>query len=203
MKLEQKPAAKARKTIKYPVKTTINLAQRESRSQNVATLAIGIALIAVLSFCVAKFGVIDQLARQREAEQAYNTVHAQYVQMQQAIENYPAVEQEYRTYSRSWMQQDATGSFVSVERVDVLDLLEQYLMPYGTVNSVAMQKDTVVVSMSGMNLEQISAMFERLQKQPIVAGASLNLASTAQNAQASDLDFSVTITLQPEKEAEA
>ena len=130
-------------------------------------------------------------------------MHAQYVQMQQAIENYPAVEQEYRTYSRSWMQEDTTGSFVSVERVDVLDLLEQYLMPYGTVNSVAMQKDTVVVSMSGMNLEQISAMFERLQKQPIVAGASLNLASTAQNAQASDLDFSVTITLQPEKEAEA
>ena len=50
----------------------------------------------------------------------------------------------------------------------------------------------------GMSLAEISAMFEKLQKQPIVAGAVLNLASTAKDA--AQLDFSITILLQSAEE---
>lgn len=89
----------------------------ESHSQSVMTLSIGTAVIIVLVVLVVKFGVLDQLARQSAAESAYNTVHAQYTEMQSAVEKYPEVEEEYRTYSRKWMQQeDSARSFLWTDR---------------------------------------------------------------------------------------
>ena len=87
------------KASKYPTKRTVNLAQRESHSRSTLTLTLGLVLIVVLSFCVANFGVLRQLDRQRAAENAYNTVHSQYTQMQQALADYDNVELQYRTYS--------------------------------------------------------------------------------------------------------
>lgn len=116
MKLELGMGNGAKKPVKYPTKRTVNLAKRESHSQSVMTLSIGTAVIIVLVVLVVKFGVLDQLARQSAAESAYNTVHAQYTEMQSAVEKYSEVEEEYRTYSRKWMQQEDSGAFVSVDR---------------------------------------------------------------------------------------
>ena len=191
--------AKQKKPVKYPTKRLVNLAQRESNSKSVVTLVAGVCVIVVLAGCVAKFGVYDQLERQNAAERAYNQVHSQYTEMKNELEGYDDVLQEYRTYSRSWMRQNSSGQFVSVDRMDVLQLLEKQLMPCGTVNSVSVSGDVMVVAMSGMNLEEISAMFAVVQEQPIVASASLNIASTEKNTNA-ELDFSVTIVLQPAEE---
>ena len=161
------------KASKYPTKRTVNLAQRESHSRSTLTLTLGLVLIVVLSFCVANFGVLRQLDRQRAAENAYNTVHSQYVQMQQALADYDDVELQYRTYSR-------------------------------TVKTVLVEDDVAIITMSGMDLEQISAMFQRVQQQPIVKSASLTIAATPRLSRTDLLDFSVTITLQPaDKEAAA
>lgn len=192
----------AQKTVKCPTKRTVNLAKRESHTRSVLTLVCGALIIVLLSAAVAKFGVIDQLARLDEAEQAYHEVHAQHLAMEEAIAAYPEVEQEYRTYSRKWMTDSSTLS-VSVDRMEVLDLLQTQLMSCGTVKSFLVQDSTVFVTMSGMDLEEISAMFAELQRQPIVASAALTIASTAQDSSASDLDFSITIILQPAEEAES
>lgn len=186
------------KTEKYPTKRRVNLAKRENNTQNLVMLIIGIALIAVLCFLVTKIGVIDQFARLREAEGEYNKVHNQHVELDKAIEDYPNVEHEYHTYSRKWMTGE-NGIAVSVDRLKVLDLLEARLMSCGTVNSFVVDDDVVIAKMSGMNLEEISAMFAELQRQPIVKNAVLTIASTARDAD-EKLDFSITVKLQPEEE---
>lgn len=192
------------KASKYPTKRTVNLAQRESHSRSTLTLTLGLVLIVVLSFCVANFGVLRQLDRQRAAEDAYNTVHSQYTQMQQALADYDNVELQYRTYSRTWMQEEDSPFYIPVDRLEVLDLLEGYLMPCGTVKTVLVEDDVAIITMSGMDLEQISAMFQRVQQQPIVKSASLTIAATPRLSRTDLLDFSVTITLQPaDKEAAA
>ena len=165
------------------------------------TLGVGIVLIAGLSAAVAKFAVIDQLDRLSQAEGAYNAVHVQYVAMQQAVADYPNVEERYRTYSRSWMLSGDTNGLARVDRADVLDLVEARLLPYGRINTLSLRDSVMVVSMSGMNLSQISAMFERLQTEKIVASASLNMASTEEKDDPNALlDFTITIALQPEQE---
>lgn len=192
---------KASNAMKLPTKTRINLAKRESRKKDMITLGVGIVLIAGLSAAVAKFAVIDQLDRLSQAEGAYNAVHTQYVAMQQAIADYPNVEERYRTYSRSWMLSGDTNGLARVDRADVLDLVEARLLPYGRINTLSLRDSVMVVSMSGMNLSQISAMFERLQTEKIVASASLNMASTEEKDDPNALlDFTITIALQPEQE---
>lgn len=192
---------KASNAMKLPTKTRINLAKRESRKKDMITLGVGIVLIAGLSAAVAKFAVIDQLDRLSQAEGAYNAVHVQYVAMQQAVADYPNVEERYRTYSRSWMLSGDTNGLARVDRADVLDLVEVRLLPYGRINTLSLRDSVMVVSMSGMNLSQISAMFERLQTEKIVASASLNMASTEEKDDPNALlDFTITIALQPEQE---
>ena len=192
---------KASNAMKLPTKTRINLAKRESRKKDMITLGVGIVLIAGLSAAVAKFAVIDQLERLSQAEGAYNAVHVQYVAMQQAVADYPIVEERYRTYSRSWMLSGDTNGLAQVDRADVLDLVEARLLPYGRINTLSLRDSVMVVSMSGMNLSQISAMFERLQTEKIVASASLNMASTEEKDDPNALlDFTITIALQPEQE---
>ena len=192
---------KASNAVKLPTKTRINLAKRESRKKDMITLGVGIVLIAGLSAAVAKFAVIDQLDRLSQAEGAYNAVHVQYVAMQQAVADYPNVEERYRTYSRSWMLSGDTNGLAQVDRAEVLDLVEARLLPYGRINTLSLRDSVMVVSMSGMNLSQISAMFERLQTEKIVASASLNMASTEEKDDPNALlDFTITIALQPEQE---
>ena len=192
---------KASNAMKLPTKTRINLAKRESRKKDMITLGVGLVLIAGLSAAVAKFAVIDQLDRLSQAEGAYNAVHVQYVAMQQAVADYPNVEERYRTYSRSWMLSGDTNGLARVDRADVLDLVEARLLPHGRINTLSLRDSVMVVSMSGMNLSQISAMFERLQTEKIVASASLNMASTEEKDDPNALlDFTITIALQPEQE---
>jgi len=192
---------KASNAMKLPTKTRINLAKRESRKKDMITLGVGIVLIAGLSAAVAKFAVIDQLDRLSQAEGAYNAVHVQYVAMQQAVADYPNVEERYRTYSRSWMLSGDTNGLARVDRADVLDLVEARLLSHGRINTLSLRDSVMVVSMSGMNLSQISAMFERLQTEKIVASASLNMASTEEKDDPNALlDFTITIALQPEQE---
>ena len=165
------------------------------------TLSIGTAVIIVLVVLIVKFGVLDQLARQSAAESAYNTVHAQYTEMQSAVEKYPRSKRSTAPIPENGCSRSDSGAFVSVDRQEVLDLMENYLQPYGTIKAVTISDDVMIVSMSGMNLQEISAMFEILQQQPIVKAADLTIASTEKTA-GEDLDFSVTITLQPADAAE-
>ena len=192
---------KPSKVLKLPTKTTINLAKRESRRKDVLTLTIGGVLILLLAGSVAKFGVIDQLDRLSRAEHSYNQVHSQYLSTLQAVEDYPEVEERYRTYSRSWMNAGDKNGLAKVDRQEVLNLLEQRMMPRGQVNSVSLRDSLLVVSMSGMNLRQISTMVESIREDPIVESASLNLASTEEKKKTDLMDFTLTVVLQPKEEA--
>ena len=192
---------KPSKVLKLPTKTTINLAKRESRRKDLLTLTVGGVLILLLAGSVAKFGVIDQLDRLSQAESSYNQVHSQYLSTLQAVEDYPEVEERYHTYSRSWMNAGDKNGLAKVDRQQVLDLLEQRMMPRGQVNSVSLRDSVLVVSMSGMNLRQISTMVESIREDPIVESASLNLASTEEKKKTDLMDFTLTVVLQPKEEA--
>ena len=192
---------KTAKAMKLPSKTFVNLAQKESKKKNVLTLAGGIAAILAVSLSVAKFGVIDQFARLDKAESAYNQVHQQYLQMEQAVADYPKVEEKYRTYSRKWMENSEEDGLVTVDRSLVLDMMEEYLRSQGVVNSMSVTGMVMTVSMSGMNLREVSAMLGRVEQQPIVASAALNIASTEdKNDPEALLDFTLTVALQPIEE---
>ena len=81
-----------------------------------------------------------------------------------------------------------------------LDLLEQEMLSHGSLTSLQITQNTMNVDMSGMTLDQISAMFARLRLSPIVDSVSLSVASTEEGKAATIMDFTVRIELrQPEE----
>ena len=193
-------AAPVRKAVKCPQKTGINMNMREKRTGTVLTLVIGVAAIVILAGLAAKFGVIDQYQRQADAQAAYSKVHQQHQTMEEALLDYDKVLTEYRTYSMDWLTgaDETDDRFVSVSRQQVLDLIEREMMTRGTVNSVRVYGNNVVVSMTGMSLAEISEMFSDIEAEPMVAKVVLDLAETEKDQPASILSFSLNITLQKE-----
>ena len=196
--------AQARRMIRCPQKTGINLNMREQQTENPArTLIVGIIVIAVLAGLAAKVGVIDQYQRLSRAQGEYNQVHQQYVTVQDSLQDYDKVLTEYRAYSTDWMQSssddntDGNGEqkYVSVSRQVVLDMIENEMMSRGAVTGINILGDNVTVDMTGMTLEQISAMIRSLERQSIVAGTRMDIAETEKDRPASILSFTVTITL--------
>ena len=189
------------KSAKYPSKTTINMATCGNNQSAGRTVVIGIVLIVVLMVLVAKFCVFDQYARLNRAESAYNSVYQSNQELAEQVADYDQVMLEYRAYSMSFISEE-DENFVGVDRKEVLDLIETVMMKRGQVISVEIYDDTAKVSMKGMNLEEISQMIKSLKTSPIVSDAQLNIAQTAENRAASVLNFSFTIYLQQEQEAE-
>ena len=184
--VDTRTAAPARKMIKCPQKTGINLNLQEDRQRDRRTLLIGILAIAALVTVVVNFGVLQQYRRLDKAQAAYDRVHTQYVSAQEALSDYDRVLLEYRTYSMDWMT--AAGSE------------EQEMLSHGSLTALQITQNTMNVDMSGMTLDQISAMFARLRLSPIVDSVSLSVASTEAGKAATIMDFTVRIELrQPEE----
>ena len=165
--------AAPRKMIKCPSKTGINMNKREKRTGEMLTLVIGLAVILLMA--------------------------GQLTACQEQLTDYEQVLAEYRSSSLDGMA-DSEGKLVTVPRRDVLDLVEDLMMPRGKVLSVEILDDAAEVEMSDMRLDQISEMFAVMEEQPIVQSVELNVASTEENKAASVLSFSVKIYLQPETE---
>ena len=130
-------------------------------------------------------------------------MHQQYETVLQELTGYDEVLTEYRTYSMDWMagSEDGQGyQFVAVDRRDVLDLIESEMMTRGTVSSVSMRDDRVVVGMSGMSLEEISVMFSSIEQHDIVKSVELDVAETERDKPASVLSFTVNIVLNTEQD---
>lgn len=190
-----------RKMVKCPSKTGINMNQREKRTGAVLTLVIGLAVILLMAGLVARFGVMEQYRRLSEAQSAYGEVHSQLAACQEKLADYELVLTEYRSCSLDGMT-EGEDQLITVSRQAVLDLVEGIMMPRGKVISVNILDDTADVEMSGMSLDQISAMFAVMEAEPIVRSVELNMAATEENTASAQLNFSVRIYLGPERAVE-
>ena len=190
-----------RKMVKCPSKTGINMNQREKRTGQVLTLVIGLAVILLMAGLVARFGVMEQYRRLSEAQSAYGAVHSQLAACQEKLTDYELVLTEYRSCSLDGMT-EGEDQLITVSRQAVLDLVEGIMMPRGKVISVNILDDTADVEMSGMSLDQISAMFAAIEAESIVRSVELNMAATEENTASAQLNFSVRIYLGPERAVE-
>ena len=108
---------------------------------------------------------------------------------------------EYRTYSMEWATDGSEDNGTLVDRQKALDLLEQEMLSRGRLVSLQVSGNKMVVSMSGMSLDQISRMFDVIQQSPIVTNVEPNLAYTEDGNVSTILDFTVRITLRSAEEA--
>ena len=158
---------------KYPVKTDINLAIREKKqnklSTNIPTFIILVIAIAIFS----KFAVINRLEQASEAENSATVAQQQLETLKEYTNNYPKVLEEYNALlaSKSYINVVATP----MER---LGLVERYLISASQVNSFDVVDDVITAQISGVTLNQISAIYANLMSDPLIENVQVYTAST-------------------------
>lgn len=176
--MEAKKKNTGKKMLRIPDKKGINLIQNEEKHRHLfLTIILVLVVIGLLEIGI-KYGVLDLYTKLNKAADDYDAVHVQYVAAENALRDYDDVLMEYRTYSMDWMEKDTSGKYVSVDRRDVLDLIESKMRRVGEVETISISGSNANVEMSGMDLRQISQMCAELETSPIVESAILMSAGT-------------------------
>lgn len=192
-KTEEKPAQKKKAAFEVPSKTTMNFARHASSFdlKKMTPILIVLALVIIL---FAKFGIIDQIGRKNDAlrdlSQKQDTLDAYNIKLQ----DYERLEKEYGRYSYGWMNEDEVNA---VDRLDVIALIDNDIASAATVANYSINKNTVSINLSGITLDETSAIVKVLESRDLVESATVYNA-TAENAEEAQIFMSIILT----KEAE-
>ena len=167
--------AKKTKAVTYPTKKTLNLAIKEKspfRPQKLIPLLL-VVLFAVALF--AKFAVIDRLNEYYALQDQAADKDMQVARLTQELKEYPEVLEVYSRYSVSWMNADVKAT---VERTDILDLIEKELVPYASIRNISIAGNTVSLQLGGITLEDASQLVNNIKARDDVSNVSIYSADT-------------------------
>lgn len=157
---------------KQPVKRDINLLQREEEKSRKLwqTVVLALALIVAVGAFV-EFAVLNRLETVRAAEAEAVTAERQLSEIRAVTADYPAVEEEYRTYTLAH-QAVSRGA----DPLECLDLIEEELMARSLTSAFSVSPDLIAAEFSGVTLEEVSVIYSDLMKSELVAGVQVHTA---------------------------
>lgn len=159
--------------VKYPTKTDINLAAISKKEMDVRkAVPLGIVLVVFVGvFC--KFGVFDLLSAAAVSEGKAQESQLQLDQVKAITANYDKVLKEYN---------EKVSLSISVPVIatieERLDLVEKYLIAISSVEAFNVLDDVITASISGVTLNQISAIYTDLMENEFVESVQIFTAST-------------------------
>jgi len=126
----------------------------------------------------AKFLVLDKLteldAAKTLCEQNQNILST----YADTLEEYDEINGQYNRYSSSFL----TEGEILCDRMEVLSMLEETIFAQGTMDSVTITDNTVLVNFKGINLEETAVLTQRLEGYDIVKAVDVNAASLNSSA---------------------
>ena len=159
----------------YPNKQYINIldGMKSDENRTLEILIFIIFLIALAAFT--KFGVIDKISEASAAEAAYNEVQRQITELKEQNADYDKVKKDYSHYGLGYL--DDT-EILLVDREDVLDLLDKYVLKNADIKTVNVTDNTVTLTVEKTRLNAISSIVKELEADPDVAFVTVNVAGT-------------------------
>ena len=177
----------------YPTKTSMNLFYKPDRTTKPATAALYVLFVMVCLLGLGKLLVYDLWAENREAQRGLAAAEEQLTGTMARLADYNEVRERYSRYSATDEER------ALVDRVEVLDMLEEAVGGIARLDSVSISGDAAQVQFSGANLAETAQIVRVLESFPIVAGTVVNTASTMETAGA-QVQTSIMIQLQKEVE---
>lgn len=169
---------------KYPVKTTINLAQREVRHQDLGVVIPTAVVLAIAIGAFCKFGVVDRLNAVSHAERQASQAEQILDQLRDKTADYESVLEAYKSYTAA---RSAEGG---VDPMECLRLIETQLIDRSRVQSFSVAPSLITVQLSGVTLNDISGMYQRLTAESSVSNVQVFTAATE-----ADRNTKVTATM--------
>ena len=158
---------------KYPVKTDINLAIREKKQNKLSTTIPTFIILVIAIAIFSKFAVINRLEQASEAENSATVAQQQLETLKEYTNNYPKVLEEYNALLAS-----KSSINVVATPMERLGLVERYLISASQVNSFDVVDDVITAQISGVTLNQISAIYANLMSDPLIENVQVYTAST-------------------------
>lgn len=175
----------------YPTKTAMNLFYKPDRTTKPATVALYVLFVLVCLLGLSKLLVYDLWMENQEAQRALSAVQDQLNGAMVQLADYSEVRERYSRYSATEEER------ALVDRMEVLDLLDEAVGGIAQLDNVTISGDTAQVQFSGVTLAQTAQIVRVLETSPIVSGTVVNTASTTENAGAL-VQTSIQIQLQKE-----
>lgn len=176
----------------YPNKQYINIldGMKSDDNRTLEILIFIIFLIALAAFT--KFGVIDKISEASAAEAAYNEVQRQITELKEQNADYDKVKKDYSHYGLGYL--DDT-EFLLVDREDVLDLLDKYVLKNADIKTLNVTDNTVTLTVEKTRLNAISSIVKELEADPDVAFVTVNVAGTDRDVNTGSGNKQVTATM--------
>lgn len=174
----------AKKPIKgavSPRKRTMNFVHHKS-SFNVTKVACILLVLVVIGLVVWKYGFADQLAEKTAAYNNLATKQEQLVAVNARLAGYDELYQKYSRYSFGLMNKNEAGM---VDRGQILELVETIIASTASVNNLSISSNELSMNLSGITLEQASAIVNQLEANPIVNYTNIGSATASDGVQAS------------------
>lgn len=176
MKLNE-PITLGKRRAVYPSKTTLNLAMKEKSQFHPKRLVPLLVLLLAAAALFGKFAVADRIAAVYQAQAELSALNAQISDLQRATADFNDVSDQYRRYSVGWMTGEEQAM---VDRVELLDLLEEELMSAGGVLGLTGSGNLLAVQLTGVTLDDTSRIVERLYGRDDVENVQVYSATTGE-----------------------
>lgn len=179
-----------------PSKRTLNLAIRERRYPDPKKWIPGVLVVILLAAVFAKFAVVDRYAKLDEAEKELSDKKAALEDTRAQYADYDEVRERYNMYSYEGFDRTIAN------RLDVMDLLKRDVFPVCEVQSLSVSGKTISLSVTDLNLSQISQLIATLEGEPMVSRVTVFTASDDKEATMGSASLSVELMDATEVEKE-
>lgn len=150
---------------KYPVKTKINLIEKENRlKQNVIAIVVFACFMCALAVFT-KFMVVDKINEVSQAEQRYNTAQEVLDTLKAQNENYDRVAEEYSHYGNSMLNDDELSL---QDRAKMMDVIDQKVKVDSGIQSIVISGNTATLTIEKTTLAEVSDVVAALEESDIV-----------------------------------
>jgi len=164
-----------------PKKRTMNFVHHKSNFNVMKMLPVALVII-IAAAAFVKIGFLDQLDKKTLA---YSDLAAKQEQLAMAnarLTGYDEIAHEYGRYSYGWMSESEISL---VNRIDILELVEDKIAPNATVENIAINNNVLTMNLHGITLEETSQMVKELEATDMVDRATVYSATAADDGEAS------------------
>ncbi|MEA5142988.1 MAG: hypothetical protein VB023_05340 [Oscillibacter sp.] len=190
MKLSDRVPFGKKQKMKYPTKTTMNLAVRETNDNSPSRVVPVFAVLVLAVALFVKFGVMDRYAALNKAQASLAASESRLTEMNQLVTGYDRVASEYHRYSGDYLT-DAQKQLV--DRLNLLDLLQTRMAGVATLKSVSIVDNDMVVEISASSLKQVSDLRLALLQEAKVQSVTVYTATTGQTTSDGTVSASLVI----------
>ena len=182
---------KKQKKVVYPSKTTMNLAMKEKSPFRPSRLIPPLLLVLALLGVFGKFAVVDRLAAVQEAQAQLAQLQEQRDTLLEATADFDDLSLAYAKYSHDWMTPEMLAAIPGGE---ILDLVQQYIMPVATVRSVDSSGSIIALQLGGLDLAGTSQLVDTLYALPTITDVQVNTAESKHpSAKVNDVTLVITM----------